>query len=565
MPIKKALAFSAVINLFFLILCLIFGDLKFGAIDDYFMAARLTGAFGTEYNPHLIFVNAIYGYALLPLYHLFPKIGWYYIGEMTAVFISFFTIGYVLLRKMGANWGTLLATLFTALFASDFYLVVQFTQCASILSAAGMLLFAYEICEVSKEENASKFTKAFPFTIALFLMLWGSMMRWQAFLMGMPFFCLNLLFMLKECWNAKWLTITCLAILFASAFSMHAFDRHIYEAPEYKEFNEFQGPRVAFGDKNNYNQNAVYEDLEERGLSGKDYHMLTTWTFYDTEAFSADSLRPYSATIQPYKDQIQHSQIPRNLVSALSHSLRAPLFWTWFIFCLVLYFTNRSKFIYLVASLTLILSLIAYLQFAGRLVYRVENGFWLYAAVLAIPLARDLKFKLSPKITVIALTCIAIINVYLYATEGEMVRDPNSGNLRTLAVDDSTNYSQVFEFMNKNSDKMFLLSMKSFMRFSHHKNPPYLAEPIGSYRNAVSFGYWTPYLPEVKEALKDYGIVNPIKDVVKENVIVLDNSTLSDYLQHHYYDSVAVDTLKTFGEMTFSKYRLVSNVASTQH
>ena len=113
MPIKKALAFSAVINLFFLILCLIFGDLKFGAIDDYFMAARLTGAFGTEYSPHLIFVNAVYGYALLPLYHLFPTIGWYYIGEMTAVFISFFTIGYVLLRKMRANWGTLLATLFT--------------------------------------------------------------------------------------------------------------------------------------------------------------------------------------------------------------------------------------------------------------------------------------------------------------------------------------------------------------------------------------------------------------------------------------------------------------------
>ena len=111
---------------------------------------------------------------------------------------------------------------------------------------------------------------------------------------------------------------------------------------------------------------------------------------------------------------------------------------------------------------------------------------------------------------------------------------------------------------------MFLLSMKSFMRFSHHKNPSYLADPIGSYRNTVSFGYWTPYLPEVKEALKDYGIVNPIKDVVKENVIVLDNSTLSDYLQHHYYDSVAVDTLKTFGEMTFSKYRLVSNVANTQ-
>ena len=74
MSFKRALTYSFIINLFFLALCLIFGDLKFGAIDDYFMAARLTGAFGTEYSPHLIFVNAVYGYALLPLYHLFPLV-----------------------------------------------------------------------------------------------------------------------------------------------------------------------------------------------------------------------------------------------------------------------------------------------------------------------------------------------------------------------------------------------------------------------------------------------------------------------------------------------------------
>ena len=185
MPIKRALIFSIAINLFFLALCLIFGDLKFGAIDDYFMAARLTGAFGTEYNPHLIFVNAIYGYALLPLYNLFPKIGWYYIGEMTAVFISFTSISYVLLRKCGENWGLILAALFTALFASDFYLVVQFTQCASILSAAGMLQFAYGIisrknlldCHApngARNDVKFKIQSSIPFILGIALMLWGS-------------------------------------------------------------------------------------------------------------------------------------------------------------------------------------------------------------------------------------------------------------------------------------------------------------------------------------------------------------------------------------------------------
>ena len=140
MPFKRTFLYSVAINLFFLVLCLVFGDLKFGAIDDYFMAAVLTGAHGTDYNPHLLFVNAIYGYALLPLYHLFPKIGWYYIGEMFAVFASFTAVGYVLLRRCGERWGLLLAMLFTAMFASDFYLVCQCTQCSSISSASGMLL-----------------------------------------------------------------------------------------------------------------------------------------------------------------------------------------------------------------------------------------------------------------------------------------------------------------------------------------------------------------------------------------------------------------------------------------
>ncbi|ADL26417.1 putative membrane protein [Fibrobacter succinogenes subsp. succinogenes S85] len=290
MPFKRALTYSLVINLFFLALCLLFGDLKFGAIDDYFMAARLTGALGTDYNPHLIFVNAIYGYALLPLYHLFPAIGWYYIGEMFSVFLSFTVIGFILLQRCGEHWGAILAALFTALFASDFYLVVQFTQCASILSAAGMLLFAYGIisqdCHApngARNDVWGNIQALAPFILGVALMLWGSVMRWQAFLMGLPFFCLGLLFILRECWSAKWHVIAGLAILFAGAFSMHAFDQKIYQSPAYEAFNKFQSPRVILGDKNNYNKNAVYEDAEELGLSGKDFHLLTEWIFYDTK------------------------------------------------------------------------------------------------------------------------------------------------------------------------------------------------------------------------------------------------------------------------------------------
>ena len=588
MSFKHALAYSIAINLFFLALSLIFGDLKFGAVDDYFMAARLTGALGTDYNPHLIFVNAIYGYALLPLYHLFPKIGWYYIGEMFSVFLSFTVIGYVLLQRCGERWGAILAALFTALFASDFYLVVQFTQCASILSAAGMLLFAYGVvdCRAPKgarndkvnsngtcddnvglglqNDKLKKIRSLVPFILGVLLMLWGSVMRWQAFLMGIPFFCLSMLFILKQCWAAKWRIIAGLAVMFTGAFTMHHWNQSIYKASEYQDFVKFQGPRVTLGDKSDYNQNAVYEDAEELGLSGKDLHMLTEWVLYDTEVFSVDSLKWYTGMIRPYSNSNPIQRVPRNLLDASGRSLHSPLFWTWFILGILVYMTNPKKFLYLWASLILVYALMTHLLAIGRLVYRVESGFWLYAAVFAIPLFGKIKRDVPLKLAYIVLCFIAVANIFLYATSGEKVRDPNGGKLRTLAIEDTTDYQQVFDYIEKQPDKMFLLSMNAFMRFSHHHNPPYLAEPIGLYRNTISFGYWTPYLPEVKLALNDFDIKNPVKDVVHDNVIVLNEPLLTDFLKRHYYDSVMVDTLKEIGEMTFLKYRLVNVDSLTQ-
>jgi hypothetical protein len=195
----------------------------------------------------------------------------------------------------------------------------------------------------------------------------------------------------------------------------------------------------------------------------------------------------------------------------------------------------------------------------GRLVYRVESGFWLYAAVLAIPLFNKITLAIPRKLVYTILGVIATANTISYANSGNLVRNPVNGEKRTIAVEDSTDYTQVFNYIDSQPDKMFLLSMNAFMRFSHHRNPPYLATPIGSFRRTVSFGYWTPYLPEVTTALADFGISNPIKDVVKNNVIVLNKPGLTDFLERHYYNKVVLDTLAKFGDMTFYKYRLTQS------
>ena len=67
----------------------------------------------------------------------------------------------------------------------------------------------------------------------------------------------------------------------------------------------FQAPRVVLGDGSDYNQQAVYEDLEEMGFSGRDFALLKDWTFYDTETFSVKNLSPIVQTIPRYKYSVK--------------------------------------------------------------------------------------------------------------------------------------------------------------------------------------------------------------------------------------------------------------------
>lgn len=555
MPVKRSLLIALAINLFFLALCVFFGDLRFGAIDDYFMAAVLTGAHGDSYNPLIVFVNALYAYALLPLYHLFPTVGWYYLGLMASVFFSFLTITFIILEVLGLRLGSVFSALFVALFASDFYLVCQFTQTASILSASGMLCLIW----------AAFYKRHLGFMVwGAFLLFLGSLIRYQAFMMGLPFLGITMLFFIKDLWPSKWRLGITLAVTLIAIFAAHSFDQQLYQNNEsYKDFMAFQAPRVVLGDGSDYNQQAVYEDLEEMGFSGRDFALLKDWTFYDTETFSVKNLSPIVQTIPRYKYSVKWQRMPQFILSALMKSARSPLFWAWVILSLALFQSRKKMVFYPWATLGLIFCLMTYLLMMNRLVYRVESGFWLYAACLTIPFLKSFSLLETHKIfkksywVFAFLTLIAVVNLVQYVRAGEIVRDPSTGAKRTLTLEnDSTDYEQVFKYIEERPDFVFLTSMNAYMRFSHHKMPPWRAEPFGSYKNIIPLGYWTPYLPEVTRELEKRGVKNPMKEAIHPNVIVINEGRLNDFLERHYYDKVKVDTVKAIGEMIFYKYSL---------
>ena len=554
---KKTLLFSIALNLFFLALCLIYGNLRYAAIDDWFMAGILSGIYGEGYNVHLTFVSAAYGYCLLPLYHLFPKISWYYVGEMASVFISFTVIVYILIKKTGLRWGCLLAMLLLILRANDYYLAVQFTQCAAVLSAAGMLSLVYGLCKMEESRQDTKWGLT-AIAIGVVLLWWGSCMRWPAFLMGLPFFAAALLFFAKRLWRVKWLACATLVVALIGAWGLHLFDCSQYSAPDYKRYMDFQGPRSLLGDGLYYNQQAVGEDLEEMGYSSRDYDMLTNWIFYDNQVFSPESIRVVTDVIADHIDELSFRSMPMAVLAQMRHCAWRPAFMAWLLLSLALFAFNPKKSLWGWASMTTAFAMTAYLLYLQRFFYRVETGLWLYAAVLTIPLLKE-RFRMPRIVFGGAMLVLALATLFSYAATGPQVRHPNSGDVVAVQNEakDTADYKGLFAFMDSVSDStVFMAKMNSYMRISRQKGPVYLAEPQGSWNQIISFGFWTPYFPDVEEALHKRGVNNPIKDVVRDNVLVIDESHLVDFLQRHHYEKVKMDTVRNFKGMMVYRYSL---------
>ena len=559
---KRNFTCAIIINIYFLFLCLFFSHLRYGAIDDYFMAGLLSGIYGNEFNVHLPFVNAIYGYALLPLYHLFPQISWYYIGEIASIFISLTIISYYLIDKMELHWGCILSSLLVAAYAKDMYVVLQFTQCAEVLSAAGMifLLFSFE------HLNRSKSKKIFWIValIGLNLLWWGSLMRWEAFLMGMPFFAATLFLCVKKFWFVRKYVILTLLLLFAGSLGFYAFNQSQYQSPEYKAFKEFQPFRVLLGDGSFYNEQAIYEDLQEMDLQPTDFDMLKKWVFYDNEVFVPESVQTITRLTSAYTTRPHIKSYPLMILQSFLNIAHTPIFIIWLVFSLILIFSNIQKSCYLWIYLTLIALAFCCLLYVNRLVYRVEVGLFLYATVQTMFFWKKMP-KISLKAVGIAMVALVIFSGFTFYNNRTVFLSPN--NATTVLTDKllSVNgYDSLFAFMESKPDSVvFVVPMDTYMDMTEHRLPPYTNEPMGNWQRIIPCGFWTPYFPDVEQSFRKRGVTNPIKDVVKENVYFINDITyklsLIDFLEMHHFKHVQVDTIKNFQDIYILKYFVVQD------
>jgi hypothetical protein len=225
---KKTILIALLLNALFLALYFAFGIVRYGSLDDYFMSNIMTGAYGSTYDVHMYFVNSAYGYFLKPFYMLFPKVGWYFLFELAGIFAAFTTFTYFVIARLGEKFGIPFALILLAAAIPDFYFQVSFTQCATAYTAAGVLL----IVAGDSEKN-----KLYLLGGGLFLLA-GSIMRWEGFLLGMPFLCV--LFAINAISRRKIYisSIIALCIAMTALYGIKKYDESLYSQGDYKYYAE---------------------------------------------------------------------------------------------------------------------------------------------------------------------------------------------------------------------------------------------------------------------------------------------------------------------------------------
>lgn len=559
---RKILFYSLIINVLVLALCFLFGGARYGALDDYFMAKILEGAYSDGYNVHMVFVNVAYGYVLLPLYHLFPKISWYYIGELFSVFLSLSVVSYIAIRKVGLQWGPIFVVVLVSCIAPDYYLSLQFTQCASLLSAAGMLTLLYAVENHFEKELPKTILKPITFAVGFVLLFWGSVMRWDAFFMGLPFLALSLVLNFDVCWRNKIKVILCFAIALAGTMGLKYLNNNHYSSPEYHAFMKFQPYRVAVGDGNNYDMNAAYDDLDEIDITSEKLLNLRDWFLYDKDVFSLEKMAPIVRVINENKTHEDFRDIVTFSLYDIAALIQKPIGIPWVIVCLLLFWRNKERSWYTWGSFILLLVLIGYLMFISRNVYRVENGLILYAAILGINFLKPVSFS-SKKNALISLIVIALVCGSATSVSAKYVRDPSTGKIKdSTTPSKQIDYQGISNYIESAPDSvLFMVSMQPFMSIGKNWYSPYKAASFGCWGKFISFGYWTPYFPDIEKILKEKGVVNPVKDVVHDNVFVIGDD-ITTFLRENHYNSQTIkkSVIQSFGDLTIDKYSIVKDL-----
>lgn len=557
---------SLFINFIFLLLILLFCDMKYEVSDDFIMDAVLSGALENGYNEHLLFSNILYGYILKFLYSISKTISWYFIFQVAICFISLTSLCYIVLKRNNSLIGVILCLVFVSFFSDDLYILIQFTKTATVASCAGGSLFLYAIFYSDSKRKHM--------LLGGLLTIIGSMIRFQCVFISLVF--LFIIF-IKYSFNIQKVDVHFFiknllycAILLVITLCIGEVDKIIWNnSPSYKQYRELNELRASVTDTITYDYSSYASFFESKGFDETDFRMIESWNLIDQNIYTKELLTDYSTI----KKDIHKKYIlsKNNLVK----SIRARKYQTYTVvwglisIMFILLFLDPHKFIGAIPNFIIAGGLLIYFFLRGRVVYRVEYCIFLCLAISLITSLNTTALNNTQKLSLHILgVLILLLKIPLYIPDTNYKTMSNEAYSQYISdtmfrsydfnikkyrcnISHRQPHADLIDYIESDNEHYYLMDFSSTIQLLYYNYKPWDRLPIGYYNNnyfylgGVTYGYPSNNLCWADNNI-DYN--NPLKNLVNEEIILVDNrqyDTKFQYLKKYYYKDISVKLIST--------------------
>lgn len=574
------------INLIFIILALAFCDIKYEVSDDFIMATIMSGAYGYEPNPQMIFMNTILGYLMIPFYKLFPAVSWYFVFQMLLCFVTFVLVVYMLLEKLDRFTAILLSVMLLTFFSDDIYILPQFTKTAALAIMGGGVVFLW---------TTFREKRVLLQIISGCVCLLGAMVRKSGIYLAGPYILLLLIFEFYFLFKTQWKAIKIrglickvlpgILLIFSIIISSKINDYTYYNDEPSKLFRQYTSARAKIVDSKDYGYEVYADKLREIGISENDYYVIRSWNFADNNFFDLEKMKEVAQVIaecnaeQKQEDKLFAEHIYEDM--QVHGILNYPIT----IACILLFFFSVifQKKIY---SQTLIcicgIALETYFFVRGRVVYRVEYGVFLgiFLGLLYLWDEKnnreivDKKEKKKICILILLFLCVRKIPLYIPDNSYKKVSTEARRGYIDGAFNESWNYdprkyrkvaenhgkkNELLEEIETHKENFYFMDFGATIQNLYYEWSPFENLPTCYYDNSAYLTGVTTNHPGVSWILDMRRVNEPLPSLVNDNVYLVDNWNLDkklNYLREHYYPNARAELYKELsGYQIWKVYR----------
>ena len=537
--------------------------------DDLGIAFALSGLYPD--SGLCLFINAFISRLTLLISSIAPGINSFFILEYCLAAVGVFVFVYVALAYLDDRAVALCAIgLFILLLVAGCTFRKNFTVVATVLTLAGTFALVMQL----RQNRLSG-----PLTvIAVILCVFGFMLRWESFLLVMPF--VFVAFVHKLWLNAKSkkpalgakrtvLRLIPFVVVVALCACAYVYDSNEWSSPEWAEWKSYNEVRSVVSDYPMPAYSEIEEELSAGGITAIDYDFAQNWRTADNEVFTVDSLR----FISSFSEEVGDEVVADKMQFKATRWIKA----FWFaipiaIALLVLYILRARRLnaisnVAVVAIVVIFAVITFYLASGGRLpqrvMYSVIAGAVVFLAAIIGDKASNSERRQSSKATeklrkpmsVLALVfCLACAGFVVYSSHPSLNNfDVGNKATESTASTDLAVYASLTDYIRTHDDILFVMDTKTEYYYIYEYDMKRIP-PKDELMRIILLGGWTTDSPFInaRNEMQDMGnVMKGLAENDRARYIVLESnkkwpSQIEAYLETHYWQDVEVKLVDSF-------------------